>query len=102
MDQSLRRVLEALLPGPGTPRLLVQTYGMGIQESEQALTHAIEEGLAQPQGPIAFELTDEGREQALSLLPADRRERAIAISQRLENRAIQLDRSGSTWDAAIP
>lgn len=87
MDLSVRRVLEALLPGPATPRILVVSYGMGIDESEAALAEAIDQGLARPRGPVAFELTDDGRAMAEEVVAPSRLDRAGATADLLDRRA---------------
>ncbi len=64
MDISTRRVLLALAPGPAMVRILVTSYGMGIEESEEALAAAVDEGICEQVGSMAFGLTQHGKELA--------------------------------------
>jgi hypothetical protein len=60
VDLSIRRVLEGLRRGPATPRILTTSYGMGIDESEEALAQAIDDGLVEQIGVLGFGLTADG------------------------------------------
>lgn len=71
LDLSVRRVIEALAPGPATVRILVTSYSMEIAESEEALTWCVDEGLCEQVGTLGFGLTEEGKELA-NMLSAGR------------------------------
>lgn len=68
----------------------MQTYRMGVEESEQALAAAIDGGLVEEVGPVGFGLTEDGRLAAGELVGAGRRDRARGIAGVLGDRAARI------------
>lgn len=92
VDLSVRRVLEALQAGPATPGILATSFDMGVDESHEALAAAVDEGLAEQVGPIAYGLTETGRRLAALTLSSDRWREGVQTMAQLEHRNQALAR----------
>jgi hypothetical protein len=89
IDLSVRRVLEALTPGPAAVRILVTSYGMEVAESEEALAWCVDEGLCEQVGALGFGLTDYGKELS-NMLSAGRHNAMTAEDIKIEGTRAEM------------